>query len=68
MGTKRQHTALIDEAAPPVTAERTMRAIVQDRYGSAGVLRLARITRPESAIMMCCCRCTQPAWTGAPGT
>jgi NADPH:quinone reductase-like Zn-dependent oxidoreductase len=29
------------------TAPSTMQAIVQDRYGSADVLRLARITRPE---------------------
>ena len=27
----------------------TMRAIVQDRYGSADVLRLAEIARPEVA-------------------
>ena len=47
MGTERQHTAISGEAAPPVTAESTMRAIVQDGYGSAGVLRLARIARPE---------------------
>jgi NADPH:quinone reductase-like Zn-dependent oxidoreductase len=47
MGTERQHTALSGEAARPVTAETTMRAIVQDGYGSAGVLRLARIARPE---------------------
>jgi NADPH:quinone reductase-like Zn-dependent oxidoreductase len=47
MGTERQHTASSGTAAPPVTAESTMQAIVQDRYGSAGVLRLARIARPE---------------------
>jgi len=46
MGTER-HTASSGEAAPLVTTETTMRAIVQDRYGSAGVLRLARIARPE---------------------
>ena len=47
MGTERQHTAISGEAVPPVTAESTMRAIVQDGYGSADVLRLARIARPE---------------------
>ncbi|HEY0000510.1 MAG TPA: NAD(P)-dependent alcohol dehydrogenase [Actinoplanes sp.] len=31
------------------TTDRTMRAIVQDRYGSADMLRLARIARPEPA-------------------
>ena len=30
-------------------AKNTMRAIVQDRYGSADVLRLAEIRRPEIA-------------------
>jgi NADPH:quinone reductase-like Zn-dependent oxidoreductase len=33
----------------PATADRVMRAIVQDRYGSADRLRLARIDRPEPA-------------------
>ena len=46
MGPERQHTA-IGEAAPPVTAASTMRAVVQDGYGSVGVLSLARIARPE---------------------
>jgi NADPH:quinone reductase-like Zn-dependent oxidoreductase len=46
MGPARQHTA-IGDAAPPVTAGGTMRAVVQDGYGSVGVLRLARIPRPE---------------------
>jgi NADPH:quinone reductase-like Zn-dependent oxidoreductase len=31
----------------PVTPENTMRAIVQDGYGCADILHLARITRPE---------------------
>ena len=47
MGTERQHPAISGEAVPPVAADGTMRAIVQDGYGSAGVLRLARIARPE---------------------
>jgi NADPH:quinone reductase-like Zn-dependent oxidoreductase len=46
MGPERQDTA-IGEAAPPVTGASTMRAIVQDGYGSVGVLGLARIARPE---------------------
>jgi NADPH:quinone reductase-like Zn-dependent oxidoreductase len=39
------------EAADPklTTTDATMRAIVQDTYGSADVLRLARIPRPEAA-------------------
>jgi NADPH:quinone reductase-like Zn-dependent oxidoreductase len=37
------------DANSPATADSMMRAIVQDRYGSADVLRLARITRPEVA-------------------
>ena len=40
-----QH-AVADDAMP---TDRAMRAIVQDRYGSAEVLRLARIARPEPA-------------------
>jgi NADPH:quinone reductase-like Zn-dependent oxidoreductase len=47
MGTERQHTAIGGETALPVPSESTMRAIVQDGYGSAAVLRLARIARPE---------------------
>jgi NADPH:quinone reductase-like Zn-dependent oxidoreductase len=46
MGSERQHAAASGEAALPGPAESTMRAIVQDGYGSAGVLRLARIARP----------------------
>ncbi len=33
-------------AAPPAPPRQTMQAIVQDRYGSAGVLRLQQIGRP----------------------
>lgn len=36
-------------AAAPTTSARTMRAIVQDRYGSPEVLRSATIQRPEIA-------------------
>ena len=49
MGSEGQHAAMGDDANSPATAESTMRAIVQDRYGSADVLRLARIARPEVA-------------------
>jgi NADPH:quinone reductase-like Zn-dependent oxidoreductase len=45
-------TKLDDPRPPPVTAEkRTMRAIVQERYGSAPeeVLRLAKVDRPTIA-------------------
>jgi NADPH:quinone reductase-like Zn-dependent oxidoreductase len=46
MAPERQHTVIGDEAAPPGTARKLMRAIVQDGYGSADVLGLARIPRP----------------------
>ncbi|SNS22927.1 NADPH:quinone reductase [Streptosporangium subroseum] len=46
MKSQRKHAAMGDGTA---TADNTMRAIVQDAYGSADVLRLARITRPEVA-------------------
>ncbi|MDT4933694.1 MAG: hypothetical protein QOK11_1586, partial [Pseudonocardiales bacterium] len=45
MGSARERAATGDAA----TAAGTMRAIVQDRYGSADVLRLARIPAPEIA-------------------
>jgi len=44
-----QHPATGGEATLPVTAGSTMRAIVQDGYGSADVLHLTQITRPEIA-------------------
>jgi NADPH:quinone reductase-like Zn-dependent oxidoreductase len=46
MAAERQHTVIGDETASPGTARRLMRAIVQDGYGSADVLSLARIPRP----------------------
>jgi NADPH:quinone reductase-like Zn-dependent oxidoreductase len=47
MGSERQPAATSGGATLPVTPENTMRAIVQDGYGCADVLHLARITRPE---------------------
>ncbi len=47
MATDREHTVAGRETARPVTAGSMMRAIVQDGYGSASILRLARIARPE---------------------
>jgi NADPH:quinone reductase-like Zn-dependent oxidoreductase len=48
MGSERQQSAAASGGASlPVTPENTMQAIVQDGYGCADVLRLARITRPE---------------------
>jgi NADPH:quinone reductase-like Zn-dependent oxidoreductase len=44
-----QHAAVDGDANSPVTAESTMRAIVQDTYGSADVLRLARLPPPKVA-------------------
>jgi NADPH:quinone reductase-like Zn-dependent oxidoreductase len=46
MGPERQRTAISGEAPPPVTAASTMDAIVQDGYGGADVLSVARIPRP----------------------
>jgi hypothetical protein len=45
----------------PARTERMMRAIVQDSYGSADVLRSAPTTR-------FLCGCTRPVWTGGRGT
>jgi NADPH:quinone reductase-like Zn-dependent oxidoreductase len=47
MGSDTQHSTIASEADSDVTAEGTMQAIVQDTYGSADVLRLARIARPK---------------------
>jgi NADPH:quinone reductase-like Zn-dependent oxidoreductase len=49
MRSEGQPTEVGVDANSPGTAENTMRAIVQDTYGSADVLRLARITPPEIA-------------------
>jgi NADPH:quinone reductase-like Zn-dependent oxidoreductase len=47
MASRQQHTAIDGDDNSGATAGSTMRAIVQDTYGSADVLRLARIPRPE---------------------
>lgn len=47
MAPEQQHTAPGREAVLPEAAGNMMRAVVQDGYGSADVLRLARITRPK---------------------
>ena len=49
MGSERQHAMTGSGANGPPAAGSTMQAIVQDAYGSAGVLRLARIAPPEIA-------------------
>lgn len=49
MRSESQPTEVGVDANSPGTAENTMRAIVQDTYGSADVLRLARISPPEIA-------------------
>jgi NADPH:quinone reductase-like Zn-dependent oxidoreductase len=41
---------VMGEGTAHVVAEPTMRAVVQDAYGSADVLRLARIARPTVAV------------------
>ena len=47
--THQPSTPASPEPSSPATAQTTMRAIVQDRYGQADVLRLARHARPEPA-------------------
>jgi NADPH:quinone reductase-like Zn-dependent oxidoreductase len=47
MGSDAQHSTIGSDTNSSATAEGTMQAIVQDTYGSADVLRLAQITRPE---------------------
>lgn len=47
MGSERQHPATGGDATRAMTPQSTMRAIVQDRYGSADVFRHARIAPPE---------------------
>ena len=57
-----------DTADADADAE-TMKAIVQDEYGTAPeeVLRLAEIARPETAPTRSSSGCVPPAWTGARG-
>jgi NADPH:quinone reductase-like Zn-dependent oxidoreductase len=47
MGSDSEPSAIGSETNSGAAAEATMQAIVQDAYGSADVLRLARIARPE---------------------
>jgi NADPH:quinone reductase-like Zn-dependent oxidoreductase len=47
MGLKHQDTRPTNDANTPTQPEGTMRAIVQDAYGSPDVFRLAQITIPE---------------------
>ena len=49
MGSTQQHATQNGEAGGTAPAKLTMQAIVYDAYGSADVLRLARIARPEVA-------------------
>src|SRR6185295_7530446 len=47
MGPDTQLSTTSSDTSSAATAEGTMHAVVQDTYGSADVLRLARIARPE---------------------
>ena len=47
MGSDNHHSTIGSNTKSGATAEATMQAIEQDTYGSAEVLRLARIPRPE---------------------
>lgn len=49
MSTTEQQAAKASDANSTGTTGQTMRAVVQDTYGSADVLQMARITRPEIA-------------------
>ena len=49
MTSEAQHAATAGNGGTPPIADGTMQAIVQDGYGSADVLRLASIARPEIA-------------------
>ena len=47
----------------------TMRAVVQDRYGSLDVLQVAQVgSARRSPTTRCCSACTRPVSTAAPGT
>jgi NADPH:quinone reductase-like Zn-dependent oxidoreductase len=46
MGSNGQHAADFAEANRSATSDNTMRAVVQDAYGSADVLHVTRIARP----------------------
>ena len=57
------------ETVMPTTASTTtMRAIVQDGYGSADVLRTEIAHARRSRTTRCSSRCTPPGSTAAPGT
>jgi NADPH:quinone reductase-like Zn-dependent oxidoreductase len=49
MRSELKHEVTSGEVSPPVTADNTMRAIVQEGYGSADVLRLARTAVPTAS-------------------
>jgi NADPH:quinone reductase-like Zn-dependent oxidoreductase len=48
MQSQEQLSGKAQDTTVPATADGTMQAIVRDRYGSADVLHLARIARPEA--------------------
>jgi len=52
-------------ADAPMTT--TMRAIVQDSYGSADVLHLGRVARPQIAEEEYLSRFERPVWIGGLG-
>lgn len=54
-------------STPAGAGAQTMKAVVQDAYGSSAVLRLAQITTPASPTTRCSCASTQQDWTGEPG-
>lgn len=57
-----------DPDGPDGGREPSMRAVVQDRHGSAEVLRLSRVPSRSPGTTRCWSGCTRPASTAAPGT
>ena len=52
----------------PASTEATMRAVVQDGYGSSEVVHLDRVPVPSPDRARCWSRSAAPGSTGAPGT
>jgi hypothetical protein len=59
---------LADRRADPWTNGATMKAIVQDRYGSSGVLELGNLEEPAPRATRCWCGCGRPGSTPGSGT
>jgi hypothetical protein len=67
MESERQDAAMSGDANDPVPAEDTMRAIVQDAYGSPDVFRLRRSARLRSGTIRSWYAFGRLVWTGGRG-